>query len=61
MIGWRLSAGSGLFSQWTSRWWKTYVKIEREDERAERDEDALAQLVQMLDERRLLAVLEAAR
>ena len=34
---------------------------EPDDERAEADEDALAQLVEMLDERRLLAVLQATR
>ena len=59
MIGWRLSAGSGLFSQWMSRWWNAYVKMSASDERAARHEDAIAQLVEVLDERRLFAVLEA--
>ena len=61
VIGGRLLAGSGRFSQW-SRWpWNAYVTAKRDRERDQADDQARAELAEMLDERRLLAVAQAPR
>ena len=52
-------AAAALEQRGSGASWKTKATIEADDERADADEQPLAQLLEMLDERRLLAVAEA--
>ena len=56
-----LVGGQRELSQWISCSWKTKPTTNPTRDRAEADEEPLPQLVEMLDERRLLAVVEATR
>ena len=56
-----LSWGSRMISQWISRRWMTNPMTVADRDRADDDEESLTQLVEMLDERSLLAMIEATR
>ena len=57
----RLSSGSGAVSHSMICSWNANVSEEHRDDRDERDDQPRAELVEVLDERRLLTVVETAR